>query len=194
MKKTMYLWLVLMVVILGGIFYMSLSNDNVYAADSKWELPTATSVPPTATPIPPTPTPVPPSSSGHKVFLSGSRYYSGFSVGDYMKYYTMTFSGEGGDSSFLSNQGATASQIADWNAFESKLFSWPPSAQVFNVGQDAPQTNIVDENGNIIGTLDTNSLFDTGLPGMRDLGNPWGNGDYNRVWVGPGSLTYGGVT
>lgn len=131
-----------------------------------------------------------------KVFLSGSRYYTPPSVGDYMIRYTV-------DPSYGAAEGASVHRFVDsrggeaaarFNDFAGKVKSWPRSAEAFSRSHVAGRTYIVDETGKVLGDLNTWSLFSNGLPGLNYLGNPWGNGDYNKVFVGNGTLDYGGIT
>ncbi|MCX5790547.1 MAG: hypothetical protein NTX64_18920 [Elusimicrobia bacterium] len=132
-----------------------------------------------------------------KVFLSGSRYYTPPDVGDYMMQYTVdpNFGGaEGGSVHSFVDSHASAAQRAGFDEYANDMKSWPRSVEAFHTAHVPGNTYIVDEKGNVIGSLPTGSLFSNGLPGLSYLGNPWGNGDYNKVFVGDATLTYGGQT
>lgn len=131
-----------------------------------------------------------------KVFLSGSRYYTPPSVGDYMLTYTVDpyFGGaEGASVASLVNAAGSAEDKARFNAFADAMKDWPRSVEAYNYSHTAGRTYIVDETGAVLGDLDTWGLWANGLPGLNYLGNPWGNGDYNKVYVGNGTLNFGGV-
>lgn len=137
--------------------------------------------------------PPPPPPPPKKVYLSGSRYYTDSSVGNYMRTYTAsTGDAEGAHVSTLVDS-ASSKAKADWYDFVKKMDGWSGSAQAYQQTHSGGSTYVVDESGNILATLSTDSLFASGLPGMSYLGNPWGNGDHNKVFVGPGSLTLDGV-
>ena len=81
----------------------------------------------------------------------------------------------------------------EYNKFFDKIYSWPASAEVYNSGKHINgSTYIVDEDGNILGTILTSSYLGN-IPGMTYVGDPWRNDGYNQVWVGPGSLNYEGM-
>ncbi|MBI5200358.1 MAG: hypothetical protein HY925_02125, partial [Elusimicrobia bacterium] len=131
-----------------------------------------------------------------KVFLSGSRFYTPPSVGDYMLTYTIDpnfGSAEGASVNGLVQAAASAGDKARFNDYADKMRQWPQSAQAYNYSHTAGRTYIVDESGSVLGDLDTWGLFNNGLPGLNYLGNPWGNGDYNKVFVGNGSLNFNGI-
>lgn len=136
------------------------------------------------------PEPPPPPPESKKVYLTGSRYYSDSSVGGYLRTYTASVTNaEGANVASLVNTSGSAEGRSAWNDFIGRIGAWPGSAGVYGRAQVAGTTSIVDEDGNILGTLDTHSIFGSGLPGLSNLGNPWGNGDYNRVWLGPSQVS-----
>ena len=123
-------------------------------------------------------------------------------VGTYLKTYTTgitpnwewAYSRYSSQKHFINaNRGRLSSySVNEYNKFYNKIASWPSSAPVFRAGrQIAGQSHIVDEYGNILGTINTASYLGR-IPGMTYVGNPWGNGGYNQTYVGPGSLTYNG--
>ncbi|MBI4345354.1 MAG: hypothetical protein HY553_00755 [Elusimicrobia bacterium] len=122
-----------------------------------------------------------------RVYLSGSRYSDGPTVRDYMNWTA------GSEVQSLVNSQASAEDRARLSTFFSGMASWPSSADVYQRPHEGGVTYIVDERGEILGTMSTPDLWANGLPGMSYLGNPWGNGDYNKVFVGNGALNYGGV-
>ncbi len=131
-----------------------------------------------------------------KVFLSGSRYYTPPSVGDYMLTYTIDpFFGaaEGASVHGLVDRAGSASDKQRFDDFADNMKAWPRSVEAYTHSHTAGRTYIVDETGAVLGDLDTWGLFNNGLPGLNYLGNPWGNGDYNKVFVGNGSLNFNGV-
>ncbi|HXE71814.1 MAG TPA: hypothetical protein VNO81_04055 [Candidatus Nitrosotenuis sp.] len=128
----------------------------------------------------------PPPPAKKKVYLTGSRFSSAPSVRSYLGNYTA-----GRQVAQLLDR-ASQSQRDAWYAFVEKMTSWPSSADVYRQTHVGGTTYVVDEEGNILGTLSTFSIFQNGLPGMNYLGNPWGNGDYNKVFIGPGQLSLNG--
>ncbi len=86
-----------------------------------------------------------------------------------------------------------STSVSEFNSFLNKIQSWPSSAAVNRAGaQRAGQSYIIDEKGNVLGVINTSSYLGR-IPGMTYVGNPWGNGDYNQTWIGPGSMTYNGM-
>ena len=124
-------------------------------------------------------------------------------VGTYLKTYTAgitpnwewNYSRYSSQKDFINrNSGRLSSySVNEYNKFYNKIASWPSSAPVFRAGrQIAGQSHIIDENGNVLGTINTASYLGR-IPGMTYVGNPWGNGGYNQTYVGPGSMTYNGM-
>ncbi|MBI5242499.1 MAG: hypothetical protein HY922_02295 [Elusimicrobia bacterium] len=126
--------------------------------------------------------------SKSKVFLSGSRYSSWSTVWNYMSSYTV-----GSNVQSLASH-AAASLRDGFDEFLQSMRSWPRSADVFHQAHSGGTTYIIDEMGEILGTLNTWSIFGSGLPGLSYMGNPWGNGDYNKLFLGDATLALNGMT
>jgi len=84
----------------------------------------------------------------------------------------------------LSDGGSSA-----FNAFINASESWPSGASVFNTQQTGGYTYIVDEQGNVLGSVYTSSVLGTGLPGMTAL-----SGSVGTLYSGPVTMTLNGVT
>ena len=124
-------------------------------------------------------------------------------VGTYLKTYTTgitanwewAYSRYSNQKDFINRNAGrlNSTAVSEYNAFYNKIASWPASAPVNRAGtQIAGQSTIVDEKGNILGVINTASYLGR-IPGMTYVGNPWGNGDYNQTYIGPGSMTYNGM-
>ena len=136
----------------------------------------------------PTPTPV-------DVFLSGSRYWSGTSISNgTVGYYVTDVTASSFVQHYLQRvmcKPSNANAVAAFTNFATQAASWPSSLPCFqaNMMQTAGITSILDGKGNVLGTLDTFSLIANGIPGLSYMGNPWGNGSYNQVYLGPSVVT-----
>jgi len=217
MKKSLYYsGILIMIVVFTGIFYFSIEKDEVYAATGKFDFPTSvpTTVPTTVPTIPPSET--------KKVFLMGAREDDNYDFKQYMIDYGLNLN-EGGNGvspggiNWLEKQfDSEEPRVSEWKAFAEKAKSWPQGGSI--VGQKGVKgvVYIVDEDGQIVGQLpkpqsfilyDLNPsyprtspaqyYYECGLPGMTNLGDPW---NYtrpegaNRLWIGPGTITYEGQT
>ena len=156
--------------------------------------PYGTTPPVYATPTP-TPTPV-------DVYLSGSRYYDSWSNGDSLGYYfqgwtaATTGSFKGAIQNLFDQSGNQAGSAAVHNFLDQSL-SWPASLPIFQRGyamrQKRGTTNIIDSQGNLLGTMNTFSLIANGIPGLNYLGDPYvpygSGGEYNKAYLGPSVVT-----
>ncbi|MCX5787761.1 MAG: hypothetical protein NTX64_04515 [Elusimicrobia bacterium] len=112
-----------------------------------------------------------------KVFLSASMYSSASSVWQYMQW-TTGYLGGGGN--------------AEYSEFLADMRKWPSSAGVYKEAHVGGQTDIVDEDGNVLGHFQTASLLANGLPGLDYQGNPWAGDGYPHSFVADRSFIYNG--
>ncbi|MBI5242498.1 MAG: hypothetical protein HY922_02290 [Elusimicrobia bacterium] len=133
--------------------------------------------------------------SKSKVYLSGSRYANGPSIADYMMspqmYCPQCY---GSTASGYVNSHANADQKAAFNDFMSKMWSWPRTVDAFKQAHVAGTTYVVDEDGNVLGSMRTLSIFDTGVPGLSYLGDPFNASGNNKIYIGNAPMTFNGAT
>ena len=133
-----------------------------------------------------------------RVFLEGSRYSSGPSVLDYMlspgMYCYDCIGGAllGTTKSFADSHAKNGTE-ADFDAFANEVKGWPPDVGAAKTAHVGGETYIVDEKGNVLGSVPTLSLYDTGVPGLSYLGDPYGTGGRNRLWIGEADFSYKGA-
>ncbi|MBI4425303.1 MAG: hypothetical protein HY554_16355 [Elusimicrobia bacterium] len=123
---------------------------------------------------------------GNRVFLSGSRVWADGETAIEYSYWTLLSSHV---QAMVSAAGPAAQGLAAFAADLSRNIAGQQNAGPAHV---AGQTEIMDENGRTLGSMDTLSLFGVGLPGLIRLGDPYGTG-YNELWAGSAALSFGGI-
>ncbi|MBI4348974.1 MAG: hypothetical protein HY553_19205 [Elusimicrobia bacterium] len=154
-----------------------------------------------------------------RVFLMGSRFSNGPSVLDYMLQpgWTCQDCFQAGINAFDRFSSASQAERRDrtddsagWDGralagdtsalsrgfkeFADEVRSWPASVSARSAAHVGGNTYVVDERGNVLGSVDTMTLYDNGLPGLSYAGDPSGYGGRNRIWVGSGDYTWQGQT
>ena len=112
-----------------------------------------------------------------KVFLSASVYCGTPTVEEYLNYNLFTYWGYYGTHNI---DGDTGAGLAE---FKADMKSWPRSADVFNQAHVGGQTDVIDENGAVVGHFSTNDIWAHGIPGFSYQGDPWAGDSYPKNFV-----------
>ncbi|MCX5787985.1 MAG: hypothetical protein NTX64_05670 [Elusimicrobia bacterium] len=131
-----------------------------------------------------------------RVFLSGSMYCWGDTVKDWLDWTTSGMDANlrgacegytgGNCSRARSLDGASYAGVQE---FVAAMKSWPRDAEVYSQAHVGGTTDVVDENGDIVGTFQTASLLANGIPGFSWQGNPFAGQNYPQPFFSNGTLT-----
>jgi len=142
--------------------------------------------------------------SSGKVFLNGSLYVTGLPIASLLQaelQYT--------EQALASGEFAyTAEGLAEYRGYEKAVQSWPPSAEVFRQAHVGGLTDIIDEDGHVLGQLNSWGIVaGSGVPGLSYMGQPfkgtgvglWGSnaygyGELTNTFNGGVTLTVSGLT